>query len=230
MDAGAVRRGAAGWCRCPPQGLRTRPDADAHAVAYEQAVRASGLALDEDCSGPRRLRQQRVPVGRRGASGADGRPRRSGMMAAADRQPPGRSRRGGRRCCRGDGHAGQVHELTGGEAPTPRQRAQVLADVLGEPVRYAKSNAVPRRSRRAARPVHAAAGARGDPHPRCPDRPRTHPGRTWPGSSAARRARRRRSRWRLPHRRRGAIPARRISPGRGGLSPSRLAGPRVRLV
>lgn len=35
-----------------------------------------------------------------------------------------------------DGHAGQVHELTGPALTTPRQQAEALAEALGEPVRF----------------------------------------------------------------------------------------------
>ncbi|GLY18937.1 NmrA family transcriptional regulator [Kineosporia sp. NBRC 101677] len=35
-----------------------------------------------------------------------------------------------------DGHAGVVHELTGPALSTPRERAQALAEALGEPVRF----------------------------------------------------------------------------------------------
>jgi uncharacterized protein YbjT (DUF2867 family) len=37
---------------------------------------------------------------------------------------------------RGDGHAGQVYELTGPALTTPRQGAEALGDALGEPVRF----------------------------------------------------------------------------------------------
>ncbi|MEW2614694.1 NAD(P)H-binding protein [Streptomyces sp. NPDC047880] len=37
---------------------------------------------------------------------------------------------------REDGHTGQVHELTGPALSTPRQRAEALAEALGEPVRF----------------------------------------------------------------------------------------------
>lgn len=37
---------------------------------------------------------------------------------------------------REDGHAGHVYELTGPALSTPRQRAEALGDVLGEPVRF----------------------------------------------------------------------------------------------
>jgi uncharacterized protein YbjT (DUF2867 family) len=37
---------------------------------------------------------------------------------------------------RGDGHAGQVYELTGPALTTPRQGADALGDALGEPVRF----------------------------------------------------------------------------------------------
>lgn len=37
---------------------------------------------------------------------------------------------------RQDGHAGQVYELTGPALTTPRQRAEAIADVLGEPIRF----------------------------------------------------------------------------------------------
>ncbi|WP_285550787.1 SDR family oxidoreductase [Actinoplanes regularis] len=35
-----------------------------------------------------------------------------------------------------DGHTGQVYELTGPALTTPRQRAEVIADALGEPIRF----------------------------------------------------------------------------------------------
>jgi uncharacterized protein YbjT (DUF2867 family) len=35
-----------------------------------------------------------------------------------------------------DGHAGQIYELTGPALSTPRQRAEAIADALGEPVRF----------------------------------------------------------------------------------------------
>ncbi|MFJ5535242.1 NAD(P)H-binding protein [Streptomyces sp. NPDC093261] len=37
---------------------------------------------------------------------------------------------------REDGHAGQIYELTGPALSTPRQRAEAIADALGEPVRF----------------------------------------------------------------------------------------------
>ncbi|WP_406835638.1 NAD(P)H-binding protein [Streptomyces sp. AHU1] len=37
---------------------------------------------------------------------------------------------------REDGHAGQFYELTGPALNTPRQRAEAIADALGEPVRF----------------------------------------------------------------------------------------------
>ncbi|MFD3535936.1 NAD(P)H-binding protein [Streptomyces sp. NPDC058664] len=37
---------------------------------------------------------------------------------------------------REDGHAGQTYELTGPALNTPRQRAEAIADALGEPVRF----------------------------------------------------------------------------------------------
>ncbi|WP_329316565.1 NAD(P)H-binding protein [Streptomyces sp. NBC_01262] len=37
---------------------------------------------------------------------------------------------------RQDGHAGQIYELTGPALSTPRQRAEAIADALGEPVRF----------------------------------------------------------------------------------------------
>ncbi|MFC9246770.1 NAD(P)H-binding protein [Streptomyces sp. NPDC057136] len=37
---------------------------------------------------------------------------------------------------REDGHAGQVHELTGPALTTPRQQADALGEALGEPVRF----------------------------------------------------------------------------------------------
>ncbi|GGY22423.1 SDR family oxidoreductase [Streptomyces djakartensis] len=37
---------------------------------------------------------------------------------------------------REDGHTGQIYELTGPALTTPRQRAEAIADALGEPVRF----------------------------------------------------------------------------------------------
>ena len=37
---------------------------------------------------------------------------------------------------RQDGHAGHIYELTGPALSTPRQRAEAIADALGEPVRF----------------------------------------------------------------------------------------------
>ncbi|MGA5900289.1 SDR family oxidoreductase [Streptomyces venetus] len=37
---------------------------------------------------------------------------------------------------REDGHTGQIYELTGPALNTPRQRAEAIADALGEPVRF----------------------------------------------------------------------------------------------
>ncbi|GAA3500167.1 NAD(P)H-binding protein [Streptomyces prasinosporus] len=37
---------------------------------------------------------------------------------------------------REDGHVGQIYELTGPATITPRQRAEAIADALGEPVRF----------------------------------------------------------------------------------------------
>ncbi|MER5219357.1 NAD(P)H-binding protein [Streptomyces flaveus] len=37
---------------------------------------------------------------------------------------------------REDGHAGQIYELTGPALSTPRQRAEAIANALGEPVRF----------------------------------------------------------------------------------------------
>lgn len=37
---------------------------------------------------------------------------------------------------REDGHAGQIYELTGPALSTPRQRAEAIADALGEPIRF----------------------------------------------------------------------------------------------
>ncbi|MEU0074698.1 NAD(P)H-binding protein [Streptomyces sp. NPDC006332] len=37
---------------------------------------------------------------------------------------------------REDGHAGRIYELTGPALSTPRQRAEAIADALGEPIRF----------------------------------------------------------------------------------------------
>jgi uncharacterized protein YbjT (DUF2867 family) len=37
---------------------------------------------------------------------------------------------------REDGHAGRIYELTGPALSTPRERAEAIADALGEPIRF----------------------------------------------------------------------------------------------
>jgi uncharacterized protein YbjT (DUF2867 family) len=39
-----------------------------------------------------------------------------------------------------DGHAGRVYELTGPALTTPRQRAEAIADALGEPIRFVEQS------------------------------------------------------------------------------------------
>lgn len=118
------------------QGAGTRPDAYAHAVAYEQAVRASGLAWTvlrpggfasnafQWAEGVRAARTVAAPFG----------------DVALPAVHPADLAEAAAVVLRGDGHAGQVYELTGGEALTPRERVRVLADVLGEPVRFVEQS------------------------------------------------------------------------------------------
>ncbi|MFJ8442072.1 NAD(P)H-binding protein [Kitasatospora griseola] len=101
------------------QGVATRPESQSHgatALAFEEAVRQSGLAWTI-------LR----PGGFHSNAYAWAEPVRAHRTVAAPFADV---------ALRADGHHGRIHELTGPVATTPRQRAEALADALGEPVRF----------------------------------------------------------------------------------------------
>ncbi|MFD8232102.1 NAD(P)H-binding protein [Streptomyces sp. NPDC059696] len=117
------------------QGVATRPESVSHGGvgrAIEDAVRGSGLdwvilrpggfaSNAFAWAGPVRTRRTvAAPFGDVGLPVID--PDDIAEVAAA--------------VLREDGHAGQVYELTGPALSTPRQRAEALAEALGEPVRF----------------------------------------------------------------------------------------------
>ncbi|MER7483777.1 NAD(P)H-binding protein [Streptomyces sp. NPDC126510] len=117
------------------QGVATRPESDSHGGvgrAIEDAVRRSGLdwvilrpgGFDSNAyawaESVRTLRTVAAPFGDVGLPTVD--PDDIAAVAAA--------------ALREDGHTGQVYELTGPALSTPRQRAEALAEALGEPVRF----------------------------------------------------------------------------------------------
>ncbi|KOV96476.1 NmrA family transcriptional regulator [Streptomyces sp. NRRL B-1140] len=129
--AGGVRR----VVLLSSQGVATRPESVSHGgvgKAIEDAVRGSGLewvilrpggfaSNAYAWAGPVRTRRTvAAPFGDVGLPVID--PDDIAEVAAA--------------ALREDGHAGQVYELTGPALSTPRQRAEALADALGEPVRF----------------------------------------------------------------------------------------------
>lgn len=114
------------------QGAGTRPDAYAHPVAFEQAVRDSGLAWTvlrpggfatntfQWIEGIRTRREVAAPFADVALPPID--PADIADVAVA--------------VLTGKGHRNRVYELTGPEALSPRERAAVLAEVLGEPIRF----------------------------------------------------------------------------------------------
>ncbi|HWO60417.1 MAG TPA: NAD(P)H-binding protein, partial [Umezawaea sp.] len=116
------------------QGAGTRPGSYRHPVAFEDAVRDGGpewtvlrpggfhsnaLAWAE---GVRERREVAAPFGDVALPGVD--PEDVAAVAVA--------------ALREDGHAGRTYELTGPEAVSPRERARMLGDAVGEPVRFAE--------------------------------------------------------------------------------------------
>ncbi|MEU2037593.1 NAD(P)H-binding protein [Nocardia niwae] len=116
------------------QGVATRPDAAGYArlVAYEQAIKDSGLAwtflrpggfFSNTYAWADSVRTQRLvaaPFGDIGLPSID--PADIAAVAAA--------------ALRDDRHAGQVYTLTGPELATPRSQAAALGEALGEPLRF----------------------------------------------------------------------------------------------
>ncbi|MEU8106911.1 NAD(P)H-binding protein [Nonomuraea muscovyensis] len=117
------------------QGVVTRPESSSHGStgrSIEDAVRLSGLAwtilrpggFDSNtyawAESVRTQRTVTAPFGDVGLPFVD--PDDIAEVAAAA-------------LC-GDGHAGQVYELTGPALTTPRQRAEAIGDALGEAVRF----------------------------------------------------------------------------------------------
>ncbi|MFD5633053.1 NAD(P)H-binding protein [Streptomyces sp. NPDC127077] len=117
------------------QGVATRPDSASHgdmARSIEDAVRESGLAwtilrpggFDSNAyawaESVRAERTVAAPFADTGLPTVD--PDDIAEVAAA--------------VLREDGHAGRIYELTGPALSTPRERAEAIADALGEPVRF----------------------------------------------------------------------------------------------
>ncbi|NKY29781.1 SDR family oxidoreductase [Nocardia gamkensis] len=116
------------------QGVATRPDAAGYArlVAYEQAIRDSGLAwtflrpagfFSNTYAWAASVRTQRMvaaPFGDIGLPSID--PADIAAVAAA--------------ALRDERHAGQVYTLTGPELATPRAQAEALGAALGEPLGF----------------------------------------------------------------------------------------------
>lgn len=123
-------------------GAGTRPEAYQQAVAFEAAVRASGLAWTILRSGgmaanalawSESIRSERTaaaPFGDVGLPFVD--PADVAAAAAV--------------VLRGHGHSSRTYDLTGPATVSPRQRAQVIADALGEPVRFVEQSAAEARA------------------------------------------------------------------------------------
>lgn len=117
------------------QGVRTRPQSQSHGVllrSIEDAARRSGLDwtilrpggfhsnMYAWADSVRTQRTVVAPFGDVGMPTID--PADIAGVAA--------------NTLREEGHAGQIYELTGPALTTPRQRAEVIGDALGEPVRF----------------------------------------------------------------------------------------------
>ncbi|WP_433236193.1 NAD(P)H-binding protein [Streptosporangium sp. CA-135522] len=114
------------------QGAGTRPQTYRHPAVFEEAVRRSGLdwtilrpsGFDSNAfAWAQTIRSQRTaaaPFGDVGLPTID--PADIAEVAAA--------------VLRDESHAGRTYELTGPALTSPRQRAQVIGDVLGVPVRF----------------------------------------------------------------------------------------------
>ncbi|MCT9141759.1 SDR family oxidoreductase [Streptomyces violarus] len=117
------------------QGVTTRPESASHggtARAIEDAVRQSGL--DWTVLRPGGFHSNMF------AWAESVRTRRTVAAPFADvglpTVDPGDIAELAAVTLRESGHAGQVYELTGPALSTPRQRAESIADALGEPVRF----------------------------------------------------------------------------------------------
>jgi uncharacterized protein YbjT (DUF2867 family) len=117
------------------QGVRSRPESQSHGVlmrSVEDAVRQSGLDwtilrpggfnsnMYAWADSIRTRRSVIAPFGDVGMPTIDPADV-AGVAAAALRE---------------NGHAGQIHELTGPALTTPRERATAIGDALGEPIRF----------------------------------------------------------------------------------------------
>ncbi|WP_326810829.1 NAD(P)H-binding protein [Streptomyces scopuliridis] len=126
--AGGVRR----VVLLSSQGAGTRPDAYRHPVAFETAVKGSGLEWTVLRPGgfatntfqwAQSVREQRTVVA----------PFADVALPAID---PADIAAVAAVVLREDGHGGRTYELTGPAALSPRRRAEVIAEALGEPVRF----------------------------------------------------------------------------------------------
>ncbi|MFE2036311.1 NAD(P)H-binding protein [Streptomyces scopuliridis] len=126
--AGGVRR----VVLLSSQGAGTRPDAYRHPAAFETALKGSGLEWTVLRPGgfatntfqwAQSVREQRTVVA----------PFADVALPAID---PADIAAVAAAVLREDGHGGRTYELTGPAALSPRQRAQVIAEALGEPVRF----------------------------------------------------------------------------------------------
>ncbi|MGW6707273.1 NAD(P)H-binding protein [Streptomyces sp. NPDC054956] len=118
------------------QGVGTRPELYRHPAAFEEAVRRSGLewtilrsgGLDSNAfawaESIRTRRTAIAPFGDVALPTVD--PADVADVAAA--------------VLRGGDHAGAVYDLTGPAPVTPRERVEVIAQVLGEPVRFVEQS------------------------------------------------------------------------------------------
>ncbi|NUP04272.1 MAG: NAD(P)H-binding protein [Nonomuraea sp.] len=114
------------------QGAGTRPESYRHPVAFEEAVRASGLDWTV-------LR----PGGFHTNAYAWAEPVRAGRIAPAPfgdvglpTIDPADIAEVAAAVLREDGHAGRTYVLTGPAPTTPRERAAAIGAALGEPVRF----------------------------------------------------------------------------------------------
>ncbi|MFD8986535.1 NAD(P)H-binding protein [Streptomyces goshikiensis] len=136
-DPGAVLgHAAAGGVRrvvlLSSQGAGTRPDVYGHPVAFEEAVRASGLdwtvlrsgGLDSNAyawaESVRTGGEAQAPFGDVGLPVVD--PADVAAVAAA--------------VLTGGGHTGRTYELTGPAPVTPREQAEAIGAAIGTPVRF----------------------------------------------------------------------------------------------
>ncbi|ETK31774.1 NAD(P)H-binding protein [Microbispora sp. ATCC PTA-5024] len=137
--AGGVRR----VVLLSSQGAGTRPEAYRHPVAFEDAVRRSGLewtilrpgGFDSNAlawaESIRTSRTAAAPFADVGLPSVD--PADVAEVAAA--------------ALTGTGHTGRTYELTGPAAVTPRQRAAAIGDAVGAPVRFAEQSREEARAR-----------------------------------------------------------------------------------